>query len=605
MKHLAKLASLMLALVMVLCCALPVFAVNTDDTPNNTPHTITITNAQEGHTYEAYQVFRGDISDEKLTNITWGSGVNGSALLAALKADTENGADFANCETAEDVAYVVAGYGDDSEKLDAFAEVVGANLSNTKYEASTAVGATQVEINVSGDGYYLLKDQDGSLAGDKDQAYTKYILNVVANVEVEAKVDVPDMDKKIVEGEERLEATNVSIGDSIKFELTSDVPDMDGYDTYTFIFHDTLSDGLTFNNDIEVTIGDEKQDKGTDYTVSVDGQKITITFIDFIDWKGTSEDADTVCVTYTATLNENADITTLGNENKAYLEYSNDPNFDGDGDTDGDGEPDKTPPTGTTTEKEVKVYTTGIKLTKVNNDGKTLTGAKFSISGKSVKAVLINEEVFIVVDNNKNGADESPAGTPEGNVIYYRLKDGTYTPTAPTQDGVDATVYDRTETTVNGEKVYSYTTYHKVMQVVESTFEEPIVKEGWVGSDGVITFTGLGEGTYTITELVAPAGYNLLKEPVTIGVKWNGADAENMWTVKKGVDAENITSEDETDGDITIDNNLIKLNVVNKEGATLPATGGIGTTIFYVLGSVLAVGAVILLVTKKRMSAEA
>ena len=604
MKHLAKLASLMLALVMVLCCALPVFAVNTDDTPNNTPHTITITNAQEGHTYEAYQVFRGDISDGKLTNITWGSGVNGSALLAALKADAKIGSDFTDCKTAEDVAYVVAGYGDDSEKLDAFAEVVGANLSDTKVSKTTAVGATQVKIIVSGDGYYLLKDQDGSLAGDKDQAYTKYILNVVANVDVEAKVDVPDMDKKIVEGEERLDATNVSIGDSIRFELTSDVPNMDGYDTYTFIFHDTLSEGLTFNNDIEVTIGADDLKKGTDYTVSVDGQKITVTFLNFIEWKDTPEDADTICVTYTATLNEKADITTAGNVNKAHLEYTVNPNFSGDGDNDGTPDGD-TPPTGTTTVKEVKVYTTGIKLTKVNNDGKTLTGAKFSISGESVKAVLINEEVFVVASEGQNGTAESSEGTAAENVIYYRLKNGTYTTTAPTKEGVDATVYDRIETTVKGENVYTYTTYHKVMQVVESTIEEPIVTEGWVGSDGVITFTGLGEGSYTITELIAPAGYNLLKEPVTIGIKWNGADADNMWTVRKGVNADNITAEDVTDVDITIDNNIIKLNVINKEGATLPATGGIGTTIFYVLGSVLAVGAVILLVTKKRMSAEA
>ena len=462
MKHLAKLASLMLALVMVLCCALPVFAVNTDDTPNNTPHTITITNAQEGHTYEAYQVFRGDISDGKLTNITWGSGVNGSALLAALKADAKIGSDFTDCKTAEDVAYVVAGYGDDSEKLDAFAEVVGANLSDTKVSKTTAVGATQVKIIVSGDGYYLLKDQDGSLAGDKDQAYTKYILNVVANVDVEAKVDVPDMDKKIVEGEERLDATNVSIGDSIRFELTSDVPNMDGYDTYTFIFHDTLSEGLTFNNDIEVTIGADDLKKGTDYTVSVDGQKITVTFLNFIEWKDTPEDADTICVTYTATLNEKADITTAGNVNKAHLEYTVNPNFSGDGDNDGTPDGD-TPPTGTTTVKEVKVYTTGIKLTKVNNDGKTLTGAKFSISGESVKAVLINEEVFVVASEGQNGTAESSEGTAAENVIYYRLKNGTYTTTAPTKEGVDATVYDRIETTVKGENVYTYTTYHKVM----------------------------------------------------------------------------------------------------------------------------------------------
>lgn len=580
MRHLRKLASLMLALVMVLCCALPVFAVNTELTPNNNPHTITITNAQESHTYEAYQVFRGDISDGKLTNITWGTGVNGAALLAALKTDSVIGGDFAACESAEDVAKVVAGYSDNSDKLDAFAEVVGKHLSDTKFTNTT----TYSKIEVTGDGYYLLKDKDGSVTAGGD-AYTKYILKVVADVEVAAKMETITLDKKIVEGSDRVTATNASIGDVVTFELTSDVPGMDGYDSYIFTVHDTLSAGLTFNNDISVKIGTKTlsadyydENEGTtapgDYAVNVNGQKIEIVFHDFIENKGLPEDADTITITYTATLNEKANITGTGNKNVAYLEYSNDPNYTGDGD-DGDGD-EPTPPTGKTPEKEVKVYTTAIKLTKTNEDGKkTLTGAKFKIEGDSVEAVLVNQQVFVV----------------DANGTYYRLKNGTYTTTDPSGENVDTTVYEST-----------VTKYSLVDQVVEGTADETtLVKEGWVDENGIISFTGLGAGEYTITELVAPAGYNLLKEPVKVVITWNGEDAESMWTVKKGTTADNATA----DG-ISIDNNgYINFSVVNKAGVTLPATGGIGTTIFYVLGSILAVGSVILLVVRKRMSAEA
>lgn len=187
MKKMRKLASILLALVMAFAMALPVSAAN------ETNHTITITNEKSGHTYEAYQVFKGDISDGKLTNIEWGAGVDGEAVLEEL---VELQA-YEDCKTAEAVADVLVGFGDNSTELDAFAEIVGAHLTTTVAGTSTE-NESSYTISVKGDGYYLVKDKDASVTGSED-AYTKYILKVVGDVTVEAKAEAPHLEKKIVE----------------------------------------------------------------------------------------------------------------------------------------------------------------------------------------------------------------------------------------------------------------------------------------------------------------------------------------------------------------------------------------------------------------------
>ena len=602
---------MVLVLVMLLSLAMPAFAVNTDTTPNQNPHTITIDNAQESHTYEAYQIFRGDIQElptengtkTVLTNITWGSGVDAAkteALVAALKADAVIGtdmtsADYENLSAAEAVAYVVASFGENSEKLDAFAEVVGDYLSTTK--ATNNVNYNQ--INVTGDGYYLLKDQDGSVSGN--DAYTKYILKVTKDMTVSAKMATPTLDKTLSDGTTE---TSGSVGQIVEFKLTSNVPEMDGYNKYFFIVHDTMDAGLTYNNDLAIKISNADgtgtktlkadiydENEGTTYLkdyvlhVSEDGQTLEIIFRNFIQYK-TSYPGGIITITYSATVDEDVDMTAVGNKNTAHLEFSNNPNYDykgtpanPDDPDDPDGDPDDPgpgEPTGETPKSVVTVYATGIKLTKINDktgvDQKTLTGAKFSISGGSHTAYMINSEIY--VKDNANGT-------------YYRLKDGTYTTTAPTDDTTDS--YDGTDK------------YVRVQEVNEGTADENgLTAEGWVDSNGNITFTGLGAGTYTITELIAPAGYNLLKEPIVLKIDF-AMDEENkvpVWTITK--DGTVLTADE-----VTMENNCVSFDVVNKAGATLPATGGIGTTIFYVAGAILVLVSVVLLVTKKRMNAEA
>ena len=566
MKTVKRALALVLALTLLLAMSATVFAA--DDT-----YTITISgdNVVAGHTYKANQIFKGDLAEKDsktiLSNIEWGSGVNGDALLTALKADATLGNDFKDCRTAAQVADVLATYGSDAEKTQQFAKLAGANLNATVAGTSTwNESGKNYSISSLAPGYYLVKDKDDSaLSSD---AYTRYILQVVHNVTVNAKTDVPTVDKNIKEGDTSVKANDASIGDVINYEVKSAVPDMTGYTKYFFILNDTMSKGLTFNNDVAVTIGGTTLDADK-YTVAYNTDTVSgittieIVIKDFINYtKG-----DAILVTYSATLNQDASLDPVaGNPNKVQLTYSNNPNVDGKADPQNPDKPGEGAPTGKTPESETKTYVTGIKLTKVDgaDHNKMLTGAKFKIEGNGVKVVLVNKEVY---EETSDGA-------------YYMLKNGTYTETAPI--GETASNYDSTTTK-----------YKKVTAVTKDTVNTKVNATGYVDEKGVLTFEGLGEGTYTITEIIAPEGYNLLKAPITVEIKANATFEKCEWTV---------TADNEA---VTADGALYAFLVENKSGAELPSTGGIGTTVFYVLGGLLVVCAGVLLITKRRMNKNA
>lgn len=574
MKTVKRALALVLALTLLLAMSATVFAA--DDT-----YTITISgdNVVKGHTYEAYQIFKGDLAEKDsktiLSNIEWGSGVNGAALLGALKADATLGNDFNNCTTAAQVADVLATYGSDAEKTQQFAKLAGANLNAAVAGTSTwNESGTNYSISSLAPGYYLVKDKDDSaLSSD---AYTRYILQVVHNVTVNAKTDVPTVDKNIKEGDTIVKANNASIGDVINYEVKSAVPDMTGYSKYFFVMNDTLSKGLTYNDDMVIKVGNTTLTKDTGYTVTADKNangttSIEIVFKNFVGYKD-QVGAD-VIVTYSATLNQDANLDhSVGNPNEVKLIYSNNPNVTGTGEPDNPDKPGKDDVTGETPKAETKTYVTGIKLTKVDGKDQTkkLTGAKFKIEGTGMKVVLVNREMY----------KESATGT------YCMLKDGTYTTAAPVTDknsaGYNADQYDDTSKK-----------YEKVTVVTKETVPTEINATGYVDTNGVLTFEGLGAGSYTITELVAPNGYNLLKEPIEVKITAEATLEKCTWTVTAG----NNTA--------TADGNLYAFQVENNAGAELPSTGGIGTTVFYVLGGLLVVCAGVLLITKRRMNKNA
>lgn len=124
-------------------------------------------------------------------------------------------------------------------------------------------------------------------------------------------------------------------------------------------------------------------------------------------------------------------------------------------------------------------------------------------------------------------------------------------------------------------------------------------------ADGVIVIKGVASGMYSITEVEAPSGYNKLSAPVSVTATQTGSTTTQV-TIYLDENG-NVVDETKKVTTITYDNPRISTAVVavlNKTGSELPSTGGMGTTIFYVLGTILLIGAAVLLITKKRMGAE-
>lgn len=334
MKHGRKLFSLLLALVMVMGLATTALAAN------ETSHTIEIANEKTGHTYEAYQVFKGDYNGGFLTNVEWGSGVNGENLLTALKA--KNASLFGACKDAADVADVLRKLS--TTQVSTLATIINANLSDTDAGSATAPAEGKYSINVTGDGYYFIKDA-ARLSGH--DAATSFILEVAgpATIEVTPKSDVPQVKKSVDEVNDSQTAekqggdsASYDIGDTIQFHLTATLPTkLESYETYKLVFKDKLSAGLTFNeNSVTVTNTHSDSNVTSSFTVSdpvvgEDGYStVTITCNNV---KEIAENGNVIRVDYTATLNENADTGNPGNPNMASVQFSNDPYSDQMGET--------------------------------------------------------------------------------------------------------------------------------------------------------------------------------------------------------------------------------------------------------------------------------
>lgn len=508
-------------------------------------YTITITKpaGDIDRTYEAYQIFQGNLDGNTLSDIEWGTGIDGAAFLTELKKN----ASFTSCTDAKTVAEKLAAFTDDSDEAVAFAKLAGKLLTTATATSSTG------KITVPA-GYYLLKD----VTTVTDDALSLNILKVVKDVTVNPKADHPTVDKKIgTDISSGVAANEATIGDKVPFVIASKVPKMQGYTKYFFVLNDSMTAGLTYNKDVAIKIGTTTL-APTAYDVTYDTAANTMKIVikDFIQYK--SEAGKDIVVTYSATLNEKADLTQAGNKNTVKLTYSNNPNVD----YKGDNEPDSTDPVGVTPEHVTVTYSTQLQLTKVDGaDNKVkLEGVEFQITGTSIKTAVSKGEYF----------KQDAAGT------YYQLKDGTFTETAPT-----------TET--ESKYVSTSVKYAKVTDTAEQTKMQKVTASGTTDANGLITFEGLGAGTYYITELKTKSGYNLLTAPITVTITAAPSATGCGWTVSSNA---------------TFEENMVKLTVENNKGSVLPITGGIGTTIFYVIGCLLVCGAAVMAITKKKLSVE-
>lgn len=552
MKATKRIFSVFLTCVLAFTMA---FAMGLTASAADTTYTITITKPEGDidRTYEAYQIFQGNQSGNTLSDIEWGAGIDGAAFLTELKTNTSF-TSFASCNDAKAVAEKLATFENNSDGAVAFAKLAG-NFLTTATGSATATSSANGEIEVPA-GYYLLKD----VTTGTDVALSLNILKVVNNVAVNPKADHPTVDKKIGTDISKGDAANTAtIGDKVPFVIASKVPQMQGYTKYFFVLNDSMSAGLTYNRDVAIKIGTTTL-APTAYDVTYDDTANTMKIVikNFIQYK--SEAGKDIVVTYSATLNEKADLTQAGNKNTVKLTYSNNPNVD----YKGDNEPDSTDPVGETPEHVTVTFSTKLQLTKVDGANKEvkLEGVEFQITGTSIKTAVSKGHYF----------KQDTAGT------YYQLKDGTFTDTAPAPE-------------TESKYVSTSVKYAEVTDSTEQTKMQKVTASGTTDANGVITFKGLGAGTYYITELKTLGGYNLLTAPITVTITGtpSATGSGYSWSVSS-----NATFEDD----------MVKLTVENNKGSVLPITGGIGTTIFYVIGGLLVCGAVVMAITKKKLSVE-
>lgn len=569
-KRARRAAAFAAAVVMAACAAIPMGSSFSASAAGNNSITIDGFNTTENndngtHTYEAYQVFAGQYAGGALGNITWGSGVDGDAIVADLANATGDLAAFKGLDSAKAIAEELSNATDEElanalgkdSVAKAFAALVGKHLKAT---SGTYAGG---KIDNLEDGYYLVQDASNSpsdvTGANNNGAKTRFILKVAGggNVTVTAKSSAPSVIKKVKEDDKAVtgavkvgsytadaqynDVADYCIGENVPFELISTMPSTyNDYTSYFYQFTDTLASNFTLNADsIAVKVvnadGETALTATTDYTVGAQDEsgKFTITINDTKKIASITKDS-TIVVDYTAQLNSGAVIGLDGQENKVDLTYSNNPNYTGDGASTPNEDKGKTP------EDKVIVFTYELDVTKYLGDEHTKANAE---DGTKAGFKL------------KNAADKW--ATVDANMKITGWVDDVTTATEVTTDAT-----------------------------------------------GIFKFIGLDDGTYTLRETTTPTGYNTMADlALTIGATtannqtWTGTANDALTAIKLTM------NNTDTAGDVKT--GAVSGSIINQKGSSLPSTGGIGTTMFYVGGGVLVAGAGVILITKKRAKKDA
>ena len=467
MKTSKKVLAIILALALVSVFGLTAFAKTVS--AGNGPATITITLPDVGdrtanNTYDVYKVFDAE-SDGETDGINYKLVPGKTTAPAGFTADANGYVSYAGTPGTTELTQT------DIDNIASYVRrdtpVVTVNTTNADKE---------IVITGLDYGYYYITTTTGTLVT---------VDSTNPNASVQDKNEVPPVDKKITgahyvdaDGQKALE----QVGQDVTFTAT--ITKKAGAENYEF--HDKMTSGLSYNNDVVVTVNGAVVPRvATNYTVGADDDDtLTIRFNnDYIE--GLADDT-VITITYSAKITESA-VTNDPEKNTAYLTY---------GDVTGEN---------STPIKEVEVYNATISVNKTDDSNKPLAGAEF---------VLKNSE-------NK----------------YYKLDNGAVT-------WVDS---------------------------IDNADVHTSVADGTVPA-----FTGLADGTYALVETKAPAGYNKAED--------------TNFTVKGG--------------DYTAANLEQTATVVNNKGPELPSTGGIGTTIFYIVGSVLLLAAAIVLIARRRTASD-
>lgn len=454
--------------------------------------------------------------------------------------------------------------------------------SATPVKTGVADGET-AEITVGEDGYFIVTGSATPTDPKASETVVSAVIltNAQPTATVAPKVSIPTLDKKITGVNEdgsvldaKGQAAVAKVGAKVSYELDSITPDLRGYEDYTFIISDTISDGLTYDNtslsSLVVKI-DGTTIASTKYTLAVNGQKFTLT-IPFSTLKDYAA-GKAIVVTYDAIVNSNA-LTTDYENNTANLEYSHSPYDD---------------TTNKTPDKETYVIDLNIDVDKV---AESATGSKLSGATFKLYKTVAGATTYVAADAY------------DANATYYSDAEGTTPVAIADNEAFEAAGTLYVASTGDASKLYyKWDTTNNVVTWVATGGDDFITN-----AQGKLTtqVRGLDQGTYYLEETVAPEGYNLLDAAVEVTIK---ATHTTEGTADK-VTYSSSTGAAISDGvvDLTEDANakqpVATVQIINNSGAVLPSTGGIGTTIFYVVGSIMVVAAGVLLITKKRMSRE-
>lgn len=512
-----------------------------------------------GHAYTAYQILSGTqaMSGGALGDAKWGSGINDAAFLKALKADTTIGKYFANVTDAKGFAEALSNtdnFPADGANTRLVAKIA---MKNTKGTGTILAAPTTSLVK----GYYLIVDS----TDDGQTVYNPAVLAITSDIKIEDKTDVPTLEKKVQEnkkdatddtayGSKFNDVADYNIGDEVPFHLIGSVPDMSQYETYTYKFTDTF-------------------DKGFD-AVSTNNVKVYLSNDKKLDLEGESMDTD---------------ITSYFSGTNGSIQYT--PATEAQGETAG------TKATLTVSTKDLKKAATYSKeqpqYVIVSYTAKLNANAKIGLPGNVNEAYLTYSNK---PDQSGQGENQPTHDTPEDKVIVFtygldvtkvdskddstKLKDAEFK--LKNSDGKWATITDG--------KVTGWTTTENDGSVLKSDAE------------GNFKVTGLDDGTYTLVETKAPAGYNLPADGFSVMLKATTAN-DQTWDGTANTALTGLAVKvDQTDGTGSVDTGLGAITIKNTQGSSLPATGGMGTVLLYVAGIAVFVlaGATLVMALRRR-----